>query len=152
MSFGVIMQVHGRWKIKVSGKVLMQWFADAWNEQAIIEYAKEFKQVAAPLIGQDWAIISIFEQWELGVPEIESHVAAHCAWFKDNGCVRDCHVYSYSSAKEMQLEKMIPHTEGTYVRHVYGELDEAINWLSQEGFDIPEPDFLHKLIATNNGG
>jgi len=45
------------------------------------------------LVGSDWAMISIFEQWELGAPEIEQHVVEHCRWFKEQGCIKDCHVY-----------------------------------------------------------
>lgn len=43
--FGFFMlEIHSRWKIKVTDKVLMQWFADSWNEEAIIAYVKGFKE------------------------------------------------------------------------------------------------------------
>lgn len=149
ISFGLFMlEIHGRWKIKVTDKVLMQWFADSWNEEAIIAYIKEFKAAAAPLMGSDWAIISIFEQWELGVPEIEQHVVEHCEWFKAQGCIKDCHVYRPSAVKEMQLEKMIPHTQLGYERAVFDNLNDAINWLDAEGFSLNYDQFLYDIIKS----
>jgi hypothetical protein len=59
-----MLEIHSRLKIKVTDKVLMHFFADSWNEEAIIAYVKGFKAAAAHLVGSDWAMISIFEQWE----------------------------------------------------------------------------------------
>jgi len=140
-----MLPIHGRWKIKVANNVLMQWFADSWNEEAIIAYMKEFRAAATPLIGRDWAIISVFEQWELGVPEIEQHVIEHCDWFKQNGCIIDCHVYSANSLKKLQLEKMIPHTELGYERCVFDNLNQASTWLNTKGFELEKAEFLYDL-------
>lgn len=140
--------IHGRWKLDVSNKVLMQWFADGWNEEAVIAYTKEFKALAQPLINCDWAIISIFEEWQLGIPEIEKHVVELCQWFIANGCVKDCHIYSPDAVKTMQLDKMVPHTHtaGNYIRCVFAELEDGIAWLEQQGFEISEPSFLLNLM------
>jgi len=145
--------IHGEWKLEVNNNVLLQWFGGSWNEEAIIKYIKEFREKATPLSlnknnNGKWAILSIFEEWELGVPQIEKHVIEHCQWFKDNGCIKDCHVYTPSATKEMQLEHLIPHTEGDYERCVFTSIDEAKNWLAQYGFIINDTDFLkgHKNI------
>jgi len=137
--------IHGRWKIEVSNQVVMQWFADSWNEEAIIAYVKDFQSNAKPLSGSRWAIISVLEDWQLGVPAIESHVVEHCRWFLANGCVRDCHVYTPDALKKMQLEKMIPHSEGNYTRCIFTSIEEAIQWLEEEGFSIANPQFLYDL-------
>lgn len=138
-------EIHGRWKIDVSNQVVMQWFADSWNEEAVIAYVKEFRKHATPLINSKWAIISIFDDWQLGIPEIEKHVVEHSQWFIANGCIRDCHVYSPCALKKMQLEKMIPHTEGNYTRCVFSDLSDAIQWLEKEEFYIENKAFLSQL-------
>lgn len=142
--------LHGRWKIKVSNNVVMQCFADSWNEEAIIAYIKEFKEVATPLTNGKWAIISVFEDWELGVPEIEHHVVKHCDWFKANGCIKDCHVYTPDAIKQMQLEKMIPHTEQGYERCVFANIDDAVDWLDAKGFPVSNRAFLDDLSAIES--
>jgi len=136
--------IHGQWKLEVNNKVLLQWFEGSWNEEATLAYMKEFKEVAQPLISEDWAILSIFDDWDLGVPDIEPHIIEHCQWFKDNSCIKDCHVYSPSAVKKMQLESIIPQTEENYERLVFSNLDEATSWLKECGFELHETDFLLK--------
>jgi hypothetical protein len=139
-----VLNIHGQWKLEVNNKVLLQWFEGSWNEEAIIAYMREFKEIAQPLISGEWAILSIFEAWELGVPDIEPHIIEHCQWFKDNGCIKDCHVYSPSAVKKMLLEKLVPHTEENYERLVFSNINEATNWLKKCGFELHNSDFLLK--------
>jgi hypothetical protein len=128
--------IHGDWKIEVYDSVVVQRFSGCWNEEAIIAYVKEFRTKVTPLIDKDWAILSIFEDWEFGVPEIDKHVEEHCNWFKANGCVKDCHIYTLSAAKEMQLERLIPQTDESYERQVFTHSEEAIKWLGNYGFIV----------------
>jgi len=144
-----MLPVHGRWKIKVADKVVMQWFADSWNEEAVISYIKEFKAAVTPLIDGEWAIISVFEQWQLGVPEIEHHVTELCQWFKQHGCIKDCHVYSRNTLKKMQLEKMIPLTEVGYERCVFNTINEAITWMEAQGFTVSQAQFLYDIDMSH---
>jgi len=142
--------IHGDWKIEVSNNVLLQYFSGSWNEEAIIAYVKEFREKATPLAKNKanngkWAILSIFEDWEMGVPAIEQHIIEHCQWFKDNGCVKDCHIYSPSSTKEMLLEKLIPHTEANYERCVFTNINDAKAWLAQSNYTIADTDFFNKF-------
>ncbi|MFT5675970.1 MAG: hypothetical protein ACI808_001906 [Paraglaciecola sp.] len=127
-------RIHGDWKIEVCGSVVVQWFSGAWNEEAIISYVKEFRSKATPLVDKEWAILSIFEDWELGVPAIARHVEEHCEWFKANGCIKDCHVYTPNAPKEMQLESLIPQTDEYYERQVFTNTEEAVAWLASCGF------------------
>lgn len=133
---------HGRSQIKVVNNVLIQWFADSWNEEGIVEHIKKFKAAAKPLTCGEWAIISIFDQWELGIPAIEAHVSETCEWFKQHGCIRDCHVYQPDSSKKVQLEKMISSSKGRYERQVFSNLSEAIAWLETQGFPMNDTGLL----------
>jgi hypothetical protein len=137
--------IHGEWKLEVNNKVLIQWFSGSWNEEAIVAYVKDFRKTAAPLVGSDWAILSVFDVWELGVPEIEPHVVEHCQWFKDNGCIKDCNVYLPSEIKKMQLESMLPQTEGNYERLVFNGINKAINWLESCKFPLTSSNLLEAL-------
>jgi len=137
--------VHGDWKILVTQNYVLQWFSGCWNEEAAIQYTQEYKEKTQHLKGSKWAMLSIFEDWELGVPEIEPHIVEHCQRFKDIGCIKDCHVYTPSAAKEMQLESLIPHTEGHYERQVFTNIDDALAWLKQCEFSIDIKPFLQSL-------
>jgi hypothetical protein len=136
---------HGSWQISINNNVAIQVFYGSWNEEAVINYVKDFRQTVAPLIGSDWAILSVFEDWELGVPEIEHHVEEHCRWFIEHGCRKDCHVYSPSYAKQMQLDKMVPFVDEQYERRVFANFNDARQWLQKCQFELTDSTFIQLL-------
>jgi hypothetical protein len=137
--------VHGDWRILVIDNYVLQWFSGTWNEEAAIQYSQQFKEKTAHLNGSQWAIFSLFDEWELGVPEMESHLIAHCQAFKDNGCVKDCHIYTPSVWKKMLLENIVPQSEGKYERRVFSNADDALHWMNICGFSIELEPFLQSL-------
>jgi hypothetical protein len=137
-------KIHGDWKIEVCGNVLVQCFFGAWNEEAAIAYVKDFRVKAMPLIEKDWAMLSIFENWELGVPEITKHIEEHCNWFKTHRCVKDCHVYSPNAIKEMQLEELVPKSDEFYERQVFANTQQAIAWLASYGYSINNSNIINQ--------
>jgi len=143
-----IFAVHGSWEVKVKDNYVLQWFSGCWNEEAAIQYCQEFKDKTKSLKSSQWAIVSFFDDWELGVPEIEPHVIEHCRLFKENGCIKDCHVYTTSAAKSMQLENIVPHTEGNYERRVFSASEDAIAWMKECGFEIDVKDFIENIVNT----
>ncbi len=124
---------------------VLQWFGGSWNEEAAIQYTKEYRNKTAHLAGTKWAMLSIFEEWELAVPEVEPYITEHCQRFKDIGCIKDCHVYSPSATKEMQLEQLVPQTEGQYERQVFNQIDDAIIWLKSHDFNLEIQAFLQSV-------
>ena len=135
--------IHGDWKIEVCGNVLVQSFSGCWNEEAIISYVKEFRAKAAPLVAKEWAILSIFEEWELGIPAINKHIEDHCNWFKANGCIKDCHIYTHNPPKKMLLERLIPQTDDYYERQVFTNTKEAVAWLASHKFIIENSNIIN---------
>ncbi|MCW8833850.1 MAG: hypothetical protein OQK09_08570 [Colwellia sp.] len=138
---------HGQWQIAVHNDYVLQWFGGCWNEEAAIQYTQEYKEKTTHLVGKKWAMLSIFEDWQLGVPEIEPHIVKHCQRFKDIGCIKDCHIYSPNAAKEMQLEQLVPQTEGSYERRVFTNIDDALAWLRSCDFNIEIDNFLQRIKA-----
>lgn len=137
--------VHGDWRILVKDNYVLQWFSGCWNEEAAIQYSQEFHDKTANLNGTQWAIVSFFDEWELGVPEMESHLIKHCQQFKANGCIKDCHIYKPSEWKRMQLENIVPQSEGNYERRVFVEVEEAVAWMKSCHFMIEPEGFLKGL-------
>ena len=137
--------MHGEWQIHSTNNYVLQWFSGCWNEEAAVQYTKEYREKTAHLEGRQWAMLSIFEDWQLGVPEIVPHIEQHCQRFKDIGCIKDCHVYSESAVKKIQLEQLIPQTEGDYERRVFTEVDEAVTWLKACDFYVDVSTFLNGL-------
>jgi hypothetical protein len=140
-----MLPLHGDWKIEVNNNVILQWFEGSWNEEAIIAYMHEFREVASQLVDRSWAILSVLEEWELCVPETEKHISDHAYWFIENGCTHDCHVFSKNEIKKMQLNKMIPTKCENYERRIFVDINESIEWLQSEGFELANTDFFNTL-------
>lgn len=137
--------VHGDWRILVQNNYVLQWFSGCWNEEAAIQYCQEFQEKTEHLKGTEWAIISFFDDFELGVPEMEPHLVEHCQLFKANGCIKDCHIYTPAALKGMQLENIVPQSEEDYERQVFAKADEAITWMKSCHFTIDISEFLKSL-------
>jgi hypothetical protein len=146
----IMFRIHGDWNIEVCGNVVVQNFSHGWNEEAVISYVKEFQSMATPLISKEWAILSIFENWDLGVPEITKHVEEHCSWFKTNGCIKDCHVYTADATKQKHLEKLIPDSDEYYERQVFTHTQVAVAWLASHGFVVGNSDIINRFEMTPN--
>ena len=58
---------------------------------------------------------------------------------------KDCHNYTPAAAKSMQLENMIPQSEGSYERQVFVGSQEAIAWMKGFNFKVEMSDFLQSL-------
>ncbi len=141
----MLLSVHGDWRILVKENYVIQWFSGCWNEEAAIQYCQELKKKTEHLSETQWAIISFFDDWELGVPEIESHVIEHCQLFKKNGCIKDCHVYAPAAVKSMQLENIVPQSDGDYERQVFIDTENAVSWLTENHFKVDVTEFLNHL-------
>jgi len=46
----------------------------------------------------------------------------------------------------MQLEKMIPHTEGNYERRVFSDVADAISWMEKCGFRVETEGFIENIV------
>ncbi len=137
--------IHGDWRVSATDNYVLQWFSGCWNEEAAVVYSKDFLEKTAHLNGTKWAILSFFDDWELGTPDIEPHVIEHCQRFIQNGCIKDCHVYTPTASKKMQLENMIPVTQGNYERRVFIDVKDAITWLKECQFEVDVTDFVASL-------
>ena len=108
----------------------------SWNRFTAEDYAKEFKAVAKPLIGSDWAHIVYLDNWELGVPEIEPIITELVGWCLDNGLRYTAQVYCPNMVKRYQLDKMISDNSNRFEKRVYPNELQAIAWMASVGFNI----------------
>lgn len=143
-------EAHGQWKITIQDNCVLQWFSGIWNEEAMIAYTTEFKEKTSHLNGTKWAILSLFDDWVLGTPAVESYGQKHCAAFKRNGCIKDCHIYQPNYLKEQQLEKMISSSESDYERRVFQQTQEAVDWLQSCGFTADVERFIKTIGQASN--
>ena len=115
----------------------------SWNRFTAEDYAQEFKMLAKPLAGTDWAHIVYLDNWQLGVPEIEPVVAELVNWCLANSLRYAAQVYCPNMIKRYQLDKMIVEHTATFERRVYPDEQQALAWLSSVGFTVDSLSLKH---------
>ncbi|WP_333608881.1 hypothetical protein [Arsukibacterium sp.] len=115
-------------------RVILAKARGCWNRYTAEDYAAQFKALALPLAGSDWAHIVYLDDWQLGVPEIEPVVQELVAWCLANGLRYAAQVYCPSMVKQYQLDKMIINCTAHFEKRVYPNEQDAFAWLASVGF------------------
>ena len=115
-------------------RVILASINGGWNRFTAEDYASEFKALAAPLAGSDWAHIVYLDNWQLGVPEIEPVIRHLVYWCVSNGLRYAAQVYCPNMIKQYQLDKMVSSSFANFERRVYPNEQDAFAWLASVGF------------------
>ncbi len=130
------MIAHGHFDMWIDNRVILARLKGQWNEEMALLYAKSFKQMAKPFVGEDWAHIVYLDDWELGTPEFETIIIELVTWVIEHGLTRTAQVYSPNMLKKFQMDRMVKETVGRFERQVFADENEAFTWLNQEGFPV----------------
>ena len=128
-----------KFKLWREQRVILASLSGGWSRFTAEDYASEFKTLAAPLAGTDWAHIVYLDNWQLGVPEIEPIIAGLVSWCLDNGLRYTAQVYCPNMVKRYQLNKMISDSSGQLEKRVYPDPQQAFAWLASLGFKLANP-------------
>lgn len=124
---------HGDYKIWQKGQVIFAELSGAWNKEAAENFKADFEN-AMRFVQAPWGHLVYLDQWELCggdvFPIIESLVE-NCI---NNGLTRAANVYQDSSMKSQFLNKMVVEEQGSFKRSVFDNKQDAIDWLTSEGF------------------
>jgi len=65
-----MMREHGKFEIRIHGRVVFARLAEAWNLETCRHYAAEILAVGERLNPEPWAVLTNVRDWQLGPPEI----------------------------------------------------------------------------------
>lgn len=128
-------QAHGDFDIQLRGNIL---FVKAWgamNAEAESLVYDTVLDAIAPLKGRPWAFLIDSTEWELGTPEFAQKLSEHMETFVKKGLKRGAHVTGSGCAKRIQIES-IKADPSLHERRFFISVEEAIAWLSSEGFQL----------------
>lgn len=126
-------QQHGSYKLWIKGNVLYALLDGQWNEQAALNFTKDFKALISGFDG-DWGHMVYLEQWELCGPEMFEVIQDLVDWCLANGLKRAAHVYKSSAVKQDLISKMVIEEIGDFKKAVFDNPQSAANWLTNEGY------------------
>ncbi len=132
----VTLASHGNFNVDVSGTILRAYISGSWNVETAQAFSAEIKSKAQPLLGKTWGHLVILEDWDLGVPEIQSIIEQLVVWCIENGLTRAAQAYSPSMVKQYQLNKMVLEKIDGFHRNSFTDEESAIAWLAAEGFSL----------------
>ena len=133
--------MKSKFRIWREQQVILAFVNGSWDRTTAEEYAEEFKRLAEPLQGADWAHIVYLDHWQLGVPEIEPVIQQLVQWCIDHQLRYAAQIYCPHMVKKYQLERMIiDHTAG-FERRVYPTEAQAFAWLTEKGFAMNSSSF-----------
>ncbi len=138
-------RMNAKFQLWREQQVIMAVVNGSWDRRTAEEYMAEFKKLAAPFRGSDWAHLVYLEKWELGVPGIEPVIKELVQWCIQHKLRYVAHIYCPHMVKQYQLNRMIIDDSEVFEKRVYPNQQEAFAWLAAKGFSVQTQDFSHKL-------
>ncbi|WP_415905402.1 hypothetical protein ACMXYW_04695 [Neptuniibacter sp. QD48_55] len=124
---------HGHYELWVEGTTLFAKVSGSWNMECAQEFEKEFMALAQHFSG-GWGHIVCLNDWELGTLEVSEVIERLVEWCIVNGLERAANVYQPSALKHAVINKMIVSEQDGFVRAAFDNLQDAADWLTEEGF------------------
>lgn len=128
------MAPYSKFSLWRENRIILAKANGSWSRFTAEDYASQFKALAMPLAGEDWAHIVYLDNWQLGAPEIEPVVKDLVSWCLQNGLRFTAQVYCPNMVKQYQLDRMIIDSTSQFEKRVYPNQQDAFAWLESLGF------------------
>jgi hypothetical protein len=136
------MRQHGEFQIWHSNNIVFAVIHGSWNTEAAECYKDEFRRIVTLQQFDRWGHIVMLNDWALGTPETESIIHDLTSWLVEHGLKHAAQVFSPSTIKRFQLDKMVTETMGDFVRRQFEQTPEAVHWLEEQGYVIDKEDLI----------
>jgi hypothetical protein len=129
---------HGEFDLSLQGNIIVARLHGSWNEEAAEAFEHEFIKLASQLIDKPWGHLVYFDDWDLGVPEINPIIERLVTWCIQNNLKRAAQIYGASLVKKHFIDIMIVEQFGEFQRQAFIEETLAVEWLASGGFTLNE--------------
>ena len=104
-----------------------------WKAETARDYHNEYMETSKPLMGKEWAKLTILTNWKSSYPEIIEIIGEHMHWSMDNGAVLSIYVID-NPVTMRQLKQMIEKSAAKDITKLFRNVHEAEKYLQQKGF------------------
>ncbi len=141
------LKIHGNWKIKKIGNIILSVVEGSWNKEAALVYFDQHKKLEYS--DQDYVEICNLVNWELSTPESMKIIVKIEKWHRKKGrkylalVIGESAIIEFTSRNAMVKNDLPEGFEICYFENI----DSGIKWLSSKGFTVPpeEIPYLEKL-------
>ncbi|MFT2089980.1 hypothetical protein [Paraglaciecola sp. 2405UD69-4] len=133
---------HGFYSLSCHGRVVFLEMKGAWNHETTLAFKQDILQKSSPLHGEPWSLVTDMSDWELFTPECEATIVETVKQAVANGLTREAIVNSKGFIKLHLFDKYKDRTlyfdnDIAFVRRVFTETKDALQWLQAEGVNVP---------------
>ena len=126
------------YSIQVFGKIIFIKTFHAWDARINHQFKDELHQLVEDIFSdQNWVMISDVRGWGLNTPDAEESSEEMLRQTEINFPTHVAFVVGGSDIKKWQLEKMLKNNQH-FKMHIVDKMDEAIDWIEQNGFQVDE--------------
>jgi len=104
-----------------------------WKAETARDYHNEYVEVSKPLMGKEWAKLTILTNWRSSYPEIIEIIGEHMRWSMEKGAVLSIYVID-NPVTMRQLKQMIEKSAAKDITRLFKSVHEAEKYLQQKGF------------------
>ncbi len=128
-------EAHGDFELTLVGNVIVFQAYGAWNRETALSFVDKVTLVAAPIVGSDWAMLSIISDWELSTPDCNPIIRQVVESGVQKGLQCEAIVNDQGVIKMEQFHLSAP-TSANLRRKEFKTKQAAIAWLSSQGFPL----------------
>lgn len=132
------MRVHGQFDIWADNQIIYATIQGSSNAELALSLSDQMKNLAQQQMPAKWGHMVWLDDWELGTPDIEPIIQELTEWCIVHGMTHAAQIFSPSTIKRYQLDKMIVEEKDGFKRRQFRTTDEAKQWLRREGFTLTD--------------
>ena len=132
---------HGCFYVELKGNILLLDIEGAWNLETALAYQKAITEAIKPIVGQNWAVLTLMNKWELCTPDSEIVIVDIVKNAITKGLTREAVVNNKGTIKlelfnKHRNVKTLSDANIPFKRHIYQDEETALEWLASEGFGV----------------
>ncbi len=130
------MKIHGNYKIKVIGEIIIIRLYNAWNEDCSRAFLNDYKNIIVKKRFKQFGVLADLRKIEGATPEAIKLFQNITAWAYEQGQIARAIVYNSEFKKyivELALE------DGLFPTQAFDKEKTAMDWLKQKGLMHSKP-------------
>jgi len=127
------------YKTRLNGHIIESAFYGRWDIQIMNDFLSDVKMMLIPLQGQTLGSVTDLRKWEGSDEQAFAKIKAELNRLVAAGSSRAAYVVDVNSLQMDILNQSSPKLSG-YIRKLFTNKHDAIQWLREQGFVMPLDD------------
>lgn len=127
------MEIHGSFKLSVTGEIVIISYFDSWNEDCSIAFITEFKKLILEKQFEKYGVLTDFRKLQGGTPEAIELIKGTSLWSFQQGQIARAQLFDSEFSKFI-ISKALDNRY--FPVKTFQDQKQALGWLEQQGLKI----------------